>query len=76
MPLPVPLPCGRGMRILTNSPRVRQSRIEVVNLILSEHEGNCSWCERSEDCELKALAYELGIQVEPEVHGENREPSL
>ncbi|MDA3955485.1 2Fe-2S iron-sulfur cluster-binding protein, partial [Oceanispirochaeta sp.] len=52
-------PLREGMQILTNSPRVRKSRTEVVNLILSEHEGNCSWCERSEDCELKALAYEL-----------------
>jgi len=59
-------PLREGMKIQTNSPRVRKARTEVVNLILSEHDGNCSWCDRSEDCELKALAYELGIREEPE----------
>ncbi|MBF9014321.1 MULTISPECIES: NADH-dependent [FeFe] hydrogenase, group A6 [unclassified Oceanispirochaeta] len=59
-------PIRDGMVIMTNSPRVREARKEVVSLTLSEHEGNCSWCDRSDDCELKALAYELGIREAPE----------
>jgi len=68
-------PVRDGMVIHTNSARVRKGRRSVVELLLSEHEGNCSWCERSEDCELKALAYELGIREEPS-GGEKSEPVL
>jgi len=32
----------------------------VVELLLSEHNGECQTCDRSEDCELAALAAELG----------------
>jgi NADP-reducing hydrogenase subunit HndD len=34
----------------------------VVELLLSEHDGNCQTCERNEDCELQRLASELGIR--------------
>lgn len=54
-------PVAEGMRIFTNSKKVREARRTVVQLILSEHEGNCQYCERSDDCELKALARDLGI---------------
>ncbi len=68
-------PLQERMVIQTNSPRVRRARTEVVKLILSEHEGNCSWCDRSEDCELRSLAYELGIR-EPPDSGEKPEAEL
>ncbi|MCF7945195.1 MAG: [FeFe] hydrogenase, group A [Spirochaetia bacterium] len=55
-------PVREGMVIHTNNRRVRGARKTVVELMLSEHEGNCQTCERSEDCELKQLAYELGIR--------------
>lgn len=58
-------PVTEGMEVLTNSKRVRDSRRTVVELLLSEHEGNCQICERSEDCELKTLAHDLGIRVIP-----------
>ncbi len=58
-------PIRDGMVVHTNSARVRKSRKMVVELLLSEHEGNCSWCDRAEDCELKTLAYELGITAAP-----------
>ncbi len=34
----------------------------MVELLLSEHNGECQTCDRSEDCELQALAAELGIR--------------
>jgi NADP-reducing hydrogenase subunit HndD len=55
-------PAGDGMNVKTNSKKVREARRTVVELLLSEHEGNCQYCDRAEDCELKALAYELGIR--------------
>lgn len=55
-------PATDGMIVRTNSPRVRAARRQVVELILSEHEGNCQICDRNQDCELQALASELGIR--------------
>jgi NADP-reducing hydrogenase subunit HndD len=55
-------PVANGMEIQTNSPRVRAARRQVVELLLSEHDGNCQICDRNQDCELQALASELGIR--------------
>jgi NADH dehydrogenase/NADH:ubiquinone oxidoreductase subunit G len=43
-------PVTRGMVVHTNTKKVRDARRLVVELILSEHEGNCQYCERSSDC--------------------------
>jgi NADP-reducing hydrogenase subunit HndD len=56
------MPVGQGMKVLTNSRRVREARRAVVELLLSEHNGDCQTCDRNEDCELQALAAELGIR--------------
>jgi iron-only hydrogenase group A len=32
-----------------------------VELLLSEHDGDCQTCNRNEDCELQSIAHELGI---------------
>jgi iron-only hydrogenase group A len=55
-------PVREGMVVQTNSKRVREARKTVVELLLSEHDGDCQLCERSEDCELRQLADELGIR--------------
>lgn len=55
-------PVRENMIIHTNSKRVRQARRTVVELLLSEHDGDCQLCARSEDCELRKLAEELGIR--------------
>jgi NADP-reducing hydrogenase subunit HndD len=55
-------PVAEGMKVHTNTKRVREARRTVVELLLSEHNGNCQTCERNEDCELQTLAYDLGIR--------------
>jgi iron-only hydrogenase group A len=55
------MPVAQGMKVLTNSRKVREARKAVVELLLSEHNGECQTCDRNEDCELQALAAELGI---------------
>ena len=55
-------PVRDNMVIHTNSKRVRSARRTVVELMLSEHNGDCQTCERSEDCELLGLAHDLGIR--------------
>jgi len=55
------MPVAEGMEVFTHSQAVRKSRKFVVELLLSEHDGDCKTCLRNDDCELKALAMELGI---------------
>ena len=55
-------PVTDGMKVKTNTGRVREARRAVVELLLSDHDGDCQTCERNDDCELQALACELGIR--------------
>jgi len=55
-------PVADGMEVRTNSRRVRDARRAVVELILSDHDGDCQTCQRNDDCELQAVARELGIR--------------
>jgi iron-only hydrogenase group A len=55
-------PVTEGMKVYTNTRRVREARRTVVELLLSDHDGDCQTCERNDDCELQALARELGIR--------------
>jgi NADP-reducing hydrogenase subunit HndD len=54
-------PAADGMVVHTASPKARRGRRTVVELLLSEHNGDCQVCARSADCELRTLAQELGI---------------
>ena len=54
-----------GMEILTNSPRVRQTRRINVELILSDHDCKCVQCVKSGNCTLQKIANDLGIITLP-----------
>lgn len=54
------MPVSEGMVVKTNTPNVRAARKAVLELILSNHERKCLSCVRSQNCELQALAKELG----------------
>jgi len=54
-------PVADNMKVWTNTKRVRRARRNVVELLLSEHDGDCKTCQRNNDCELQELARELGI---------------
>ena len=54
-------PATEGMVVKTTTAKVRDGRRTVVELLLSEHDGDCQVCARSADCELRTLADELGI---------------
>ena len=56
-------PVADGMVVKTNSPRARRARRAVLELLLSEHDGDCYTCLRTEDCELRRLAASLGVDV-------------
>ena len=50
-----------GMVVSTNSPKVRTARRMNVELILSQHDSECTSCVRSGNCTLQTLANDLGI---------------
>ena len=58
-------PVKEGMKVHTNSPRVRLTRRTNVELILSQHDCKCATCMRSGNCQLQTIANDLGILVVP-----------
>ncbi|OPY67411.1 MAG: NADP-reducing hydrogenase subunit HndC [Syntrophorhabdus sp. PtaU1.Bin002] len=52
------VPAAEGMQIYTNSRKVREARKTVIELLLSEHAGECTSCYKSGNCELQGLAQE------------------
>ena len=55
-------PCSNNMEILTNSPKVIESRKRTLELILSTHDRKCLSCVRSGNCELQKLAKDYGVE--------------
>lgn len=62
-------PIAEGMKIYTNTQKVRKARKTVIELLLANHFGECLTCKRNMNCELQALAEEYGID-------ENRFPKI
>jgi len=58
-------PVVDGMVVRTNSQRARAARRMSVELLLSEHDGNCQTCNRNQNCELRQVADEMGIETVP-----------
>jgi len=54
-------PVEEGMEILTNSVRVRSARKTMIELLLSDHNADCTNCYKNGKCELQALASEFKI---------------
>lgn len=68
------LPVREGMVIDTNNNRVRKARKSTVELLLANHNRECTTCVRSKNCELQSLSEELGIRSIG-FEGVKREPS-
>ncbi len=54
-----------GMVIFTDSPKVIEARKTNLELILSQHNTNCTACVRSGNCTLQKLAEEFGLTSLP-----------
>ena len=54
-------PVAEGMKVETESPKVIEERKFVLQLLFSERNHYCMFCEMSGDCELQALAYRYGM---------------
>jgi len=51
-----------GMKIKTNSERVKKARKLLYELLLSDHNRDCLSCKRNTSCELQALGKILGVE--------------
>ncbi len=56
---------AEGMVVFTNSHRAKTARETNLKLILSQHDGDCTTCVRSQNCQLQDLASELNIIDNP-----------
>lgn len=72
-------PVEEGLKVFTDTPRVRHARRRMVELLLSEHKRECTSCVRNLNCELQRLADRMrvrkihlqGERIEHLVHDKN-----
>ncbi|HRQ68129.1 MAG TPA: NADH-dependent [FeFe] hydrogenase, group A6 [Candidatus Syntrophosphaera sp.] len=57
-------PVTEGMKIITNSKKLRAYRKTLVEMILSNHDVVCPTCVANNKCELQTLANNLGVDPE------------
>lgn len=72
-------PVSEGMEISTNSAKVREARKHVIELLLSEHNADCTKCFKNGNCELQEMAseYRVGDHVFLDlVHEEDKIPDI
>lgn len=50
-----------GLEIYTNSPRIRKYRKMILELLLANHDKDCTSCERTGRCQLQKLAKRYGL---------------
>ena len=55
------MPPEVGLRVKTNTMRVRRIRKTVLELLLANHNRECTTCEKSGNCDLQKYANEYGI---------------
>ena len=54
-------PVSEGMVVATESPKVQDARRFVLQLLFSERNHYCMFCQMSGSCELQDLAYRYGL---------------
>lgn len=55
-------PVARGMKVKTNSRRVREARERVIEFLLSDHPQDCNICQKHGNCELQQVAEQVGTR--------------
>lgn len=50
-----------GMVIYTNTPRLRERRKMIIELLLASHDRECTTCHTHGNCSLQKLATQLGV---------------
>jgi NADH-quinone oxidoreductase subunit G len=55
-------PAEGGMVVSTNTKQIRDMRRMIVELLLANHDKNCTACPKSGDCKLQQIAHQMGIR--------------
>ncbi len=63
LPASCAMPVSEGMEIMTNTIKVRTARKHIIDLLLSEHNAQCTTCYKNGNCELQNLAAENKIST-------------
>jgi NADH-quinone oxidoreductase subunit G/[NiFe] hydrogenase diaphorase moiety small subunit len=66
-------PITQPITVKTHTRKVRQARRHILDLLLSQHYGECYACARNNNCELQALAKEYGVDYFRFGHPEQRQ---
>ena len=66
-------PVTGPVTVETTSDRIRHARRHTIELLLSEHCGDCYSCRRNGNCELQTLAIECGVTDFPYGHPTEKE---
>jgi len=76
-------PITSPIKVKTSTPQVRKARRHIIDLLLSEHYGECYSCIRNGNCELQNLAREYGVDSftfghvdKPKYKVDNSSPSV
>jgi NADH-quinone oxidoreductase subunit G len=56
-------PASSGMIINTNTEKIINMRKIVIELLLANHDRECTTCQKSQSCKLQTLARRLGIET-------------
>lgn len=51
-----------GMEIWTNTPKLKKHRRMILELLLANHDRDCTTCEKSGRCKLQEIALKLGVK--------------
>ncbi|MDD4583760.1 MAG: 2Fe-2S iron-sulfur cluster-binding protein, partial [Eubacteriales bacterium] len=54
-------PVSDGMVVKTNTKQIRDMRKMIVELMLANHDQNCTTCPKSGECKLQKIARQMGI---------------
>ena len=54
-------PADDGMIVHTNTRQIREMRKMIIELLLANHDLNCTTCPKSGDCQLQKIARQLGV---------------
>lgn len=57
-------PVSEGMKITTNSMKLREMRKNILEMILSDHDVECPSCVANGKCELQDLANNMGVEMD------------
>ena len=57
-------PVTSSVNVKTTSAAIRHARRDILELMMSEHYGECTECRRNQNCELQTLCAEYGVTSE------------